>query len=47
VFDWVVHPPPDREPGHAGVRAGVLRSIDALGVLIAILLLRRAIPARG
>lgn len=48
VFDWVVHPRLIANPGMPAFWPAFCGSIDvALGVLIAILLLRRAIPARG
>ena len=48
VFDWVVHPRLIENPGMPAFWPAFCGSIDvALGVLIAILLLRRAIPARG
>ncbi len=48
VFDWVVHPRLIANPGVPAFWPGFCGSIDvALGVLVAILLLRRAIPARG
>ena len=48
VFDWFVHPRLIENPGMPAFWPAFCGSIDvALGVLIAILLLRRAIPARG
>ena len=48
VFDWVVHPRLIPNPGMPAFWPAFCGSIDvALGVLIAILLLCRAIPARG
>ena len=48
MFDWVVHPRLIANPGMPVFWPAFCGSIDvALGVLIAILLLRRAIPARG
>lgn len=48
VFDWVVHPRLIANPGVPAFWPAFCGSIDvALGVLIAILLLRRAIPARA
>ena len=48
MFDWVVHPHLIANPGMPVFWPAFCGSIDvALGVLIAILLLRRAIPARG
>jgi len=46
VFDWVVHPRLIANPGMPVFWPAFCGSIDvALGILIAILLLRRAIPA--
>ena len=48
VFDWVVHPHLIANPGVPVFWPAFCGSIDvALGVLIAVLLLRRSIPARG
>ena len=48
VFDFVVHPRLIANPGMPAFWPAFCGSIDvALGVLIAILLLRRAIPVRG
>jgi hypothetical protein len=48
VFDWVVHPGLISNPGMPVFWPAFCGSIDVvLGVLVAILLLRRAIPARG
>lgn len=48
VFDWVVHPRLIANPGVPVFWPAFCGSIDvALGVLLAVLLLRRAIPARG
>lgn len=48
VFDWVVHPRLIANPGMPAFWPAFCGSIDVvLGVLIAILLLRRAIPSRG
>lgn len=48
VFDWVVHPRLIANPGMPEFWPAFCGSIDvALGVLLAILLLRGAIPARG
>jgi hypothetical protein len=48
VFDWVVHPRVISNPGMPVFWPAFCGSIDvALGVLIGILLLRRAILARG
>ena len=48
MFDWVVHPHLITNPGMPVFWPAFCGSIDvALGVLIAILLHRRAIPARG
>jgi hypothetical protein len=48
IFDWVVHPRLIVNPGMPVFWPAFCASIDvALGVLIAILLLRRAIPERG
>jgi hypothetical protein len=48
VFDWVVHPSLIANPGMPEFWPAFCGSIDvALGVLLAILLLRGAIPARG
>ena len=48
LFDWVVHPHLIANPGMPVFWPAFCGSIDvALAVLIAILLLRRAIPARG
>jgi hypothetical protein len=48
LFDWFVHPRLISNPGMPEFWPGFCGSIDvALGVLVAILLLRRAIPARG
>lgn len=48
VFDWFVHPRLIANPGMPGFWPAFCGSIDvALGVLIAILLLRGAIPERG
>jgi hypothetical protein len=48
VFDWVVHPRLIANPGVPAFWPAFCGSIDvALGVLLAILLLRRDIPARG
>ena len=48
LFDWLVHPHLIANPGMPVFWPAFCGSIDvALGVLIAILLLRRAIPARG
>jgi len=48
VFDFVVHPRLIANPGMPVFWPAFCGSIDlALGVLIAILLLRRAIPVRG
>lgn len=48
LFDWFVHPRLIENPGMPAFWPAFCGSIDvALGVLIAVLLLRRAIPARG
>lgn len=48
VFDWVVHPRLIENPGMPAFWPAFCGSIDvALGVILAVLLLRRAIPARG
>ena len=48
VFDWVVHPQLIANPGMPVFWPAFCGSIDvALGVLVAILLLRRDIPARA
>lgn len=48
IFDWVVHPHLITNPGMPVFWPGFCGSIDvALGMLLAILLHRRAIPARG
>ena len=48
LFDWVVHPRLIANPGMPAFWPAFCGSIDvALGALLAILLLRRAIPARG
>ena len=48
VFDWVVHPHLIANPGMPLFWPAFCGSIDiALGAILAILLLRRAIPARG
>ena len=48
LFDFFVHPHLTRNPGMPVFWPAFCGSIDvALGVLIAILLLRRSIPARG
>jgi hypothetical protein len=48
VFDWVVHPHLIANPGVPVFWPAFCGSIDvALGVLLAILLLRGAVPARG
>ena len=48
VFDWVVHPRLIANPGVPVFWPAFCASIDVvLGALLAILLLRRAIPARG
>jgi hypothetical protein len=48
LFDWFVHPHLIANPGMPAFWPAFCGSIDvALGVLIAFLLLRRAIPARG
>ena len=48
VFDWVVHPRLIENPGMPVFWPGFCGSIDvALGALLAILLFRRAIPARA
>ncbi len=48
IFDWVVHPRLIANPGMPEFWPAFCGSIDvALGVLIAILLLRGAVPARG
>ncbi len=48
VFDWLVHPRLIANPGMPEFWPAFCGSIDvALGVLLAILLVRRAIPARG
>jgi len=48
LFDWVLHPRLIANPGMPVFWPAFCGSIDvALGLLIAILLLRRAIPARG
>jgi hypothetical protein len=48
IFDWVVHPHLIANTGMPVFWPAFCGSIDvALGVLIAILLFRRAIPARG
>lgn len=48
IFDWVVHPHLISNPGMPAFWPAFCGSIDvALGVLIAALLIRRAIPARG
>ena len=48
VFDWVVHPRLIENPGMPAFWPAFCGSIDvALGVLVALLLLRRAIPAHG
>jgi len=48
VFDWVVHPHLIANPGMPVFWPAFCGSIDvALGVLMAILLFRRDIPARG
>jgi hypothetical protein len=48
VFDWVVHPHLIANAGMPAFWPAFCGSIDVvLGVLVAILLFRRAIPARG
>ena len=48
IFDWFVHPRLIANPGMSAFWPAFCGSIDvALGVLLAILLLRGAIPARG
>ncbi len=48
IFDWFVHPRLIANPGMPAFWPAFCGSIDvALGVLLAILLLRGAIPARG
>jgi hypothetical protein len=48
LFDWFVHPRLIANPGVPVFWPGFCGSIDvALGVLLAVLLYRRAIPARG
>ena len=48
LFDWFVHPRLIVNPGMPVFWPAFCGSIDvALGVLLAVLLLRRAIPARG
>jgi hypothetical protein len=48
VFDWLLHPNLIVNPGMPAFWPAFCGSIDvALGVLLAILLVRRAIPARG
>lgn len=48
IFDWVVHPRLIANPGMPEFWPAFCGSIDvALGVLIAILLLRGGVPARG
>jgi hypothetical protein len=48
IFDWVVHPQLIPNPGMPVFWPAFCGSIDvALGVLVALLLLRRAIPAHG
>ena len=48
VFDWVVHPHLIANPGVPVFWPAFCGSIDvALGAILAILLLRRAFPARG
>ena len=48
VLDWVVHPRLIANPGMPVFWPAFCGSIDvALGVLLAILLFRRAVPARG
>jgi hypothetical protein len=48
VFDWVVHPRLIANPGMPEFWPAFCGSIDvALGVLLAILLFKRAIPSRG
>jgi hypothetical protein len=48
LFDWVVHPHLIANPGMPVFWPAFCGSIDvALGAILAILLLRRAIPARG
>jgi hypothetical protein len=48
VFDWLVHPRLIANPGVPAFWPDFCGAIDiALGVLVAILLRRRAIPARG
>lgn len=48
IFDWVVHPRLIANPGMPEFWPAFCGTIDvALGVLIAILLLRGAVPARG
>ncbi len=48
IFDWLVHPRLIANPGMPAFWPAFCGSIDvALGVLIAILLVRGAIPARG
>ena len=48
LFDWVVHPQLIANPGMPEFWPAFCGSIDvALGAILAILLLRRAIPARG
>ncbi len=48
IFDWVVHPRLIANPGMPVFWPAFCGSIDvALGVLLALLLLRGAIPARG
>jgi hypothetical protein len=48
LFDWVVHPHLIANPGVPVFWPAFCGSIDvALGVLVAMLLFRRAIPARG
>jgi hypothetical protein len=47
IFDWLVHPRLIANPGMPGFWPAFCGSIDvALGVLLALLLLRGAIPAR-
>ena len=48
IFDWVVHPRLIANPGMPEFWPAFCGSIDvALGVLLAVLLYRRVIPARG
>ena len=48
IFDWVVHPRLIANPGMPEFWPAFCGTIDvALGVLIAILLLRGGVPARG